>query len=155
MHLIRNAIDHGIEHSSTRISQGKPEVGKITLGVSRERGRVILTLSDDGKGIDFEQVRQHAVEQNQLADTEEVTQELLLQMLYQDGFSLAETITETSGRGVGLNIVFREIVRLQGTMRVDSVPGQGTYFCHFSPDYLGNHACIICKKWSGNIRCPT
>lgn len=128
MHLLRNAVDHGLEDPAARQAAGKPAVGLVTVQVERERGRVILTLRDDGAGIDPDRVYRQAVAQGLLSSAEDPSTEQLYDVLFTEGFSLAEILTETSGRGVGLDIVRRAVNRLQGTVRVDSSPGQGTTF---------------------------
>ncbi|HEX3049900.1 MAG TPA: hybrid sensor histidine kinase/response regulator [Aggregatilineaceae bacterium] len=128
MHLLRNAVDHGIESPEIRHTRLKPAVGKVEIHVMRERGRVMVTLRDDGAGIDPKQIQQQAVRAGLLLPDVSPSHQQLLMLLFEDGFSLAETVTETSGRGVGLDIVRRAVSRLQGTVRVDSVLGQGTTF---------------------------
>lgn len=128
MHLLRNAVDHGIEPTAVREAAQKSIPGVIRLHVARERGRVVLTLSDDGAGIDLKQVQQRAVDAGLLASGDNASPQKLLSLLFEEGFSLARTVTQTSGRGVGLDIVRRAISRLQGMVRVDSTLGLGTTF---------------------------
>jgi chemosensory pili system protein ChpA (sensor histidine kinase/response regulator) len=128
MHLLRNAVDHGIESPDIRAAAQKSVPGVIRLHVARERGRVTVTLSDDGAGIDLRQVQQRGLELGLLAPGEQPSPQRLLSQLFEEGFSLAKTVTQTSGRGVGLDIVRRAINRLQGTVRVDSTLGLGTAF---------------------------
>jgi chemosensory pili system protein ChpA (sensor histidine kinase/response regulator) len=111
-----------------RAAQGKPETGLLTLSVSRQRGRVILTLTDDGGGIDRESLREHAVKAGLIAEGDDLQEDDLLNLLFEEGFSMAETVTQTSGRGVGLNIVQRAASQLQGNVRVETELGQGTTF---------------------------
>ncbi|MBN1121068.1 MAG: response regulator [Anaerolineae bacterium] len=128
MHLLRNAIDHGIEMPEDRLAAGKPETGLVTLTVTRQRGRVILTLTDDGRGIDSEALRTHAAQLGLITETETATDEDLLELLFEEGLSLAKTVTQTSGRGVGLNIVRRAVSQLQGNVRIESTPQSGSTF---------------------------
>lgn len=128
MHLLRNAVDHGVEPSEVRKAAGKSPAGLITLNVLRERNRVVLTLSDDGAGIDPDQVHHRAVAHGLLDENEHPDTGQLLDLLFEDGFSLAEKVTQTSGRGVGLGIVRSAVSKLHGTMRVDTAIGSGTTF---------------------------
>lgn len=128
MHLLRNAIDHGIETPELREANYKPPEGMITLMVSRDRSRVVIAVTDDGAGIDFEKVRRHAVEQGIISEQEAMDQERLTDLIFSEGFSTSDTVTALSGRGVGLDIVRRAIRNLQGDIQVDSTAGVGTTF---------------------------
>jgi len=128
MHLLRNAVDHGIELPEERVKSKKAPAGLITLNVSRERGRVVLTLSDDGAGIDIAAVRRTALDQGMFSEEEQTDDKRVLDLLFEEGFSLAETVTHTSGRGIGLNIVRRGVEQLQGTLRLDTSARTGTTF---------------------------
>lgn len=128
MHMLRNAVDHGIEPPEAREAAGKPPTGQITLRMSRERGRAVISLSDDGAGIDLKAVLKHAVEAGLIGKEETPDQEELLNVLFEEGFSLAEQVTQTSGRGIGLNIVQRAVRSLQGTVRISTSSGRGTTF---------------------------
>ncbi len=128
MHLLRNAVDHGLEKPEERLAAGKPETGLVTLSVTQQRGRVILTLTDDGRGIDSETLRTHAAQLGLITEGEPPTDEDLFDLLFEEGLSLAKTVTQTSGRGVGLNIVRRAVSRLQGNVRIDTLPQEGTTF---------------------------
>lgn len=128
MHLLRNAVDHGVEPPEARSAAGKSSTGLLTLNVLRERNRVVLTLSDDGAGVDLDQVRRRAISRGMLTKDEHSDTEHLLNLLFEEGFSLAETVTQTSGRGVGLGIVRRAVRELQGTVRVNTTAGRGTTF---------------------------
>ena len=127
-HMLRNAVDHGIEDPLTRIKQGKPSIGTIELSIRRHGTDVLLTLKDDGRGIDLEHVRQKAqllgyLQPNQISDEQE-----LLQYIFYPGFSTASQLTQLSGRGVGLDIVQNEIKTLGGKITVSSIYGTGTSF---------------------------
>jgi len=130
LHLIRNGINHGIELPEVRERAGKRRVGMLRLSAHRDRDNVVIELSDDGAGIDIERVRKKAVERG-LATSEAaslLTDEEVLAFLFQPGFSTAEKITDISGRGVGLDVVKSSIEALKGSVKVSSVPGQGTRF---------------------------
>ncbi|MBN1311196.1 MAG: hybrid sensor histidine kinase/response regulator [Anaerolineae bacterium] len=128
MHLLRNAVDHGIEAPEKRKAAHKTETGLITLRVSRGRGRVVLSLSDDGAGIDIEKIRRRAVSLGLLDEDEDPGEKRLYDFLFEEGFSLADEVTQTSGRGVGLDIVRHALNQLQGAIRIDTKTGLGTTF---------------------------
>jgi chemosensory pili system protein ChpA (sensor histidine kinase/response regulator) len=126
MHLLRNAVDHGIEMPEARKAAGKPTTGLVTVKISRERGRITVVMSDDGTGIPIALVRQRAVALGMLDKNETPDSNQILNLLFEEGFSMAEKVTQTSGRGVGLDIVRRAVRQLQGTVRLDAKEGQGT-----------------------------
>jgi len=130
LHLIRNAVNHGIESPEIREKAGKPRKGVVRLSARRDRDNVIIELVDDGGGINVERVKAKAVERGLI--TKEVAQtfstEQAVDLLFQPGFSTAETITDISGRGVGLDVVKRSIDALKGTIRVETTPGKGSRF---------------------------
>ncbi|MBN1429414.1 MAG: hybrid sensor histidine kinase/response regulator [Anaerolineae bacterium] len=128
MHLLRNAVGHGIEAPEKRQEAHKTETGLITLRVSRGRGRVVLSLSDDGAGIDIKKIHRRAVSLGLLDEEGNPTDEQMIDLLFGEGFSLADEVTQTSGRGVGLDIVRHALNKLQGTIRVDTKLGLGTTF---------------------------
>lgn len=128
MHLLRNAVDHGIETAAQRAALLKPPMGTITLSVRREYGRVVVTLSDDGAGINLPQVRQRARALGLWQDDLPAGEQHLLDLLFREGFTTVDVATQTSGRGVGLDIVRRAVSELQGTVRVHTEAGQGTTF---------------------------
>ncbi|TBU94795.1 hybrid sensor histidine kinase/response regulator [Stutzerimonas kirkiae] len=129
-HLLRNAVDHGVEQPSLRRRKGKPEEGRVLLRADQHAGMLVLEISDDGTGIDLEHVRQ-AVVQRRFASAEQVAQmseDELLAFLFLPGFSLSQEVTEVSGRGVGLDVVQHEIRRMRGNVRLQQVPGEGCRF---------------------------
>jgi len=129
-HLLRNAIDHGLEMPEQRRQAGKPEQGRITLEARHSAGMLQVNVSDDGGGIDLERLRRTIVERK--LSTEDVVARLsepeLLEFLLLPGFSLRQEVTEISGRGVGLDAVADMLKQVRGTMRIISDPGQGTRF---------------------------
>ena len=127
-HMVRNAVDHGIESLEDRRVAGKPDIGTIDLAVSREGSDVVLTLRDDGKGINREAVRAKAIERGLLAQDARVSDHDLLQFILQAGFSTAKNVTQISGRGVGLDVVSTEIKQMGGTVEILSEEGAGTRF---------------------------
>jgi two-component system, chemotaxis family, sensor kinase CheA len=130
LHVLRNAIDHGIEPPHLRLLAGKPATGRVTLHARRERDRVILELSDDGKGMDPARLRAAAVARGALGAEQAAAlsdrEALLLACL--PGVSTAETVTELSGRGVGMDAVKRTVEAVGGTVEIESTPGTGSRF---------------------------
>ncbi|MFZ5484918.1 MAG: Hpt domain-containing protein [Pseudomonadota bacterium] len=127
-HLLRNAVAHGVETAEQRLSAGKPEYGEIRLSARQEGTEVVLTLSDDGAGIDHDRVRARAEAMGWLKPGEPVERERLESFLFMPGFSTVETVTQVAGRGVGLDVVRSEIAAVGGRIRVESEAGQGTRF---------------------------
>jgi len=130
LHLIRNAVNHGIESPDARERGGKPRKGNVKLSAHRDRDNVIIEIIDDGAGINLDKVKAKAIEKElitpEVAGT--LTTEEAIDLLFQPGFSTAETITDISGRGVGLDVVKRSIEALKGTIRVETTPGKGSRF---------------------------
>ena len=129
-HLLRNAVDHGIEPPALRARKGKPEEGVVQLRARHHAGMLVLEVSDDGAGIDLERVAQ-AVIKRRFATAEQVeqmTEEELLAFLFLPGFSMSQQVTEVSGRGVGLDVVQHEIRRMRGNVRLLQRPDQGCLF---------------------------
>jgi two-component system chemotaxis sensor kinase CheA len=135
LHLLRNALDHGIESPEERAKKEKPGGGKIRLVVQRTRDRIILTVADDGRGIDLGEVTRAAVRKGILTEGEakKLSKQETFDLLGHSGFSTARTITQTSGRGVGLNAVRSMIAAMGGRMTIDSNFGQGTSFTLYLP----------------------
>ena len=127
-HMLRNAVDHGIESGEARRSAGKPEQGTIRLTLGREGGDILLTLADDGAGIRLEAVRRKAIERGLMAADSELNDHEVLQFILEAGFSTAEKVTQISGRGVGMDVVNSEVKQLGGSMSIHSRVGEGTKF---------------------------
>ncbi len=127
-HMLRNAVDHGIESAEQRDKAGKPEKGVIELYCGRDGSDVILRLSDDGAGINIETVRSKAIERNLMAEDSELSDREILQFILHAGFSTAKSVTQISGRGVGMDVVRSEIKRLNGSIEIDSTTGKGSVF---------------------------
>jgi len=129
-HLLRNAVDHGIETPAERVATGKPPEGVCRLEARHQGGRLWLTVSDDGRGIDLDAVRARVVERHLASpDTAaQLSERELLDFLLLPGFSLRDTVTDLSGRGVGLDVVHELVRRVHGSVRIHSSPGRGTRF---------------------------
>jgi two-component system chemotaxis sensor kinase CheA len=126
VHLVRNAADHGLESTADRIAAGKPDVGKIQLSARQAGGEVIVTITDDGRGIDRDRVRAKAEANGLISPGAVLSDQELLQLIFQPGFSTAATVTNLSGRGVGMDVVKKTIESLHGTIDVVSKPGEGS-----------------------------
>jgi chemosensory pili system protein ChpA (sensor histidine kinase/response regulator) len=127
-HILRNAIAHGLEDPEARAAAGKSESGQLALHIEREGSEMVLTLSDDGKGIDVDKIRDKALSLN-LIDADNIpSEEDLIQLILTSGFSTAESISQVAGRGVGMDVVNNEIRSLKGRLNIQSVAGQGTTF---------------------------
>lgn len=127
-HLVRNAVAHGVEPPSAREAAGKPEYGEIRLAARQEGNEIVLTLSDDGGGVNEAAVRARAVALGWLEPDQAITPEQVETFLFRSGFSTATQVTELAGRGVGLDVVKNEIAGIGGRVRMESTPGQGTRF---------------------------
>ncbi len=128
VHLLRNSVDHGIESPSERIKAGKPEVGTIRLGARHEGSHILIELSDDGQGVDVEAIRKKATAKG-LLDPERsspLQPDEAVRLLFEPGFSTAESVSDLSGRGVGMDAVKAVVESLSGTVEMHSKPGQGT-----------------------------
>lgn len=128
MHIIRNSIDHGIEPTEERIKAGKPPQGKIVLNGYQKGNHVVIEVSDDGRGIDPEKVLQKAKEKGLVSSDAVLSKQEIYEILFTPGFSTKETVSETSGRGVGLDVVKNNIAALSGMIDIESEPGKGTKF---------------------------
>jgi two-component system chemotaxis sensor kinase CheA len=128
VHLVRNSVDHGIEPPAERVANGKTPTGTILLSATQESNHVVITIMDDGAGIDAGVVRSKAVERGLLKADEGLSDRDVVQLIFSQGFSTREAITEVSGRGVGLDVVLKSIERLNGLVEVETVPGVGTKF---------------------------
>ncbi len=126
IHLIRNAADHGLETPEQRLAAGKPEAGQVVLAARQSGAEVVITITDDGRGVDRARVRAKAEENGLIAPGQVLSDNELLQLIFAPGFSTAAAITNLSGRGVGMDVVKRTIEGLRGSIELTSTPGQGS-----------------------------
>lgn len=128
VHLVRNAVDHGIEPAAQRVAAGKPEVGRITLNAYHQGGNVVIEIVDDGKGLDRQLIIQKALDRGIIgeADRDNMTDEQVFDLIFQPGFSTAQTVSDVSGRGVGMDVVKRNIQSLNGVVEIQSKKGEGS-----------------------------
>ena len=129
-HMVRNSADHGLESTESRIAAGKPEAGKITLNAYHEGGHIIIQISDDGKGLPIDVIRNKAIANGLVTETEaeNLTEQQIQKFIFKAGFSTAASVTSVSGRGVGMDVVRTNIEKIGGTIELTSVEGQGTVF---------------------------
>ncbi|MCF5707056.1 response regulator [Pseudomonas syringae] len=127
-HMLRNAVDHGLESTERRLAAGKPEQGLINLELMHEGGDIVIELSDDGSGVDLAAVRRKAIKRGMIHPDADLADHEILPFILQAGFSTTDIITQISGRGVGMDVVHAEVKQLGGSMVIDSVPGEGTRF---------------------------
>jgi two-component system chemotaxis sensor kinase CheA len=127
-HMIRNAVDHGIESPEARLAAGKPAEGTVRLSAAHRSGRIVIEISDDGAGIDRPKVRASAVKKGLIAADAQLSDSDIDNLLFLPGFSTASTISNISGRGVGMDVVKRSIVALGGRISISSRPSLGSTF---------------------------
>ncbi|MBZ5608420.1 MAG: chemotaxis protein CheA [Acidobacteriia bacterium] len=125
-HLIRNAIDHGIESPEDRRRSGKPEQGLIRLAASHQAGSVIVEVSDDGGGLDTDAIRRKALERGLIGASDSLSEDQVRELIFAPGFSTAPAVSDLSGRGVGMDVVKRNVAALNGSVSLASEPGRGT-----------------------------
>jgi two-component system chemotaxis sensor kinase CheA len=130
LHLVRNAIDHGIETVAEREAMGKPGIGRLELSARSEEGSIIITIADDGQGINGEKVKQKALAMGMITKDQAATMSYAeaIDLVFQPGLSTAHQVSDLSGRGVGMDVVRSNIQRINGSVTAHSVPGQGTTF---------------------------
>jgi len=128
MHMIRNAVDHGIESKEFRAQQGKHKEGTVELQASHRDGGVVIVIRDDGRGMDVEHIRKTAIEKNLISPDDQLTTAEIVNLIFRPGFSTATAITEVSGRGVGMDVVRGHIARLGGHIDVQTTLGAGSEF---------------------------
>jgi len=143
-HMLRNSLSHGIETPADRKKAGKSDSGSITLAVAREGSEIVLTLNDDGAGMNLEAIRAKAEERGLLTATSNLSDNDIMQFVLESGLSTAEEVTQVSGRGVGMDVVNSEIKQLGGSLHISSEAGKGTQFIIRLPLTLAmNHALLV------------
>jgi len=128
VHLVRNSIDHGIENPDERIAAGKSPNGTITLNAYHQGGNIVIDIVDDGKGLNKERILAKAKENGIIAPDEDLSDAQINDLIFKPGFSTADVVTDVSGRGVGMDVVRRNILELNGSVKVASTPGKGSTF---------------------------
>ncbi len=128
VHLVRNSLDHGIESPEQRVAAGKDEMGKITLNAFHQGGNIVIQIIDDGAGLNRERILSKAIENGLVKESDYLNDEQIHDLVFRPGFSTAAEITDISGRGVGMDVVRRNIQELNGSVEVESTPGVGSTF---------------------------
>jgi two-component system, chemotaxis family, sensor kinase CheA len=156
LHLLRNAVDHGIESADARIAAGKPAEGRIALRAAVSGDRLTLTIADDGAGLDLAAIRQRAIDGGHMssADLARMHEASLIDLIFLPGFSTRQTVSALSGRGVGLDIVRSRVQRMQGRVTVDSVPGAGCIFAISLPLSLTSAHGLLLRVGSARYVLP-
>lgn len=155
LHLMRNAVNHAIETPEVRLQRGKPSAGQIKLSAAYEGNQVVITVRDDGTGIDPERVRNAAIARNLIRPDQPLSDSDILELIFRPGFSTSEVISEESGRGVGLDVVRDSVSRLRGTLEVESMPGQGTAFTMKFPTSLAIQGAMMVAVDEQQFAIPT
>jgi two-component system chemotaxis sensor kinase CheA len=128
LHMVRNSVDHGIERSDERMATGKDPVARIRLKAYHQAGQIVIEISDDGRGLNQEKILAKAVQNGVIESGSQLSEAEIYQLIFEPGFSTAEKITDVSGRGVGMDVVRRNVQKLRGRIDTHSVAGEGTTF---------------------------
>jgi two-component system chemotaxis sensor kinase CheA len=156
IHLLRNSIDHGVEKPAERLSLGKARRGVIMLTAHHEQGRIVITVEDDGRGIDAEKLKQSAVQKGLIGEAEAaaLSRESALDLIFLSGLSTAKTVTDISGRGVGMDIVRNNIERINGSIQVETWEGRGTQVQIILPLTLAIVPTLLVKVGTSTFAIP-
>ena len=154
-HMLRNAVTHGIERQVDRLALGKRETGEITLSVAQESNEIVLSLSDDGRGLDAVRIRNRAESMGLLEPGQEIDESALFAFIFQPGFSTAEELSQVAGRGVGMDVVKTEVAALGGRIEIHSQPGQGTTFRLYLPLTLAVTQTLLVRAASQMFAVPS
>jgi two-component system, chemotaxis family, sensor kinase CheA len=128
LHMVRNSVDHGVEPQAERSAAGKPAEARIRLSAHHQSGQIVIQISDDGRGLDSAKIRRKAEERQLISPSAQLTDTEIYQLIFEPGFSTAEKITDVSGRGVGMDVVRRNVEKLRGRIETQSTKGAGTTF---------------------------
>jgi two-component system chemotaxis sensor kinase CheA len=128
VHMVRNSIDHGLENPEDREKAGKSRAGNLTLKASHQAGNVVIEISDDGRGLPKEKIVKKAIAAGLVKEGQELTDQEIFQLIFAPGLSTAEKITDISGRGVGMDVVKKNVEALRGRIEIASTPGKGSVF---------------------------
>lgn len=155
MHMIRNAVDHGVESVDKRLAAGKPETGVVKLRAYHQAGNIVIEISDDGKGLDKDVLIHKAIEKGLIAPDAQLSDSQAFNLIMAPGFSTAEKVTDISGRGVGMDVVKKNIEKLRGKVDIHSILGQGTTFTIKLPLTLAVIDGMIVRVGSQKFVIPT
>ena len=154
LHLVRNAVDHGVESPEERAARGKPATATVSLIAAREGNEAVIRVSDDGGGIDLDRVLDKAVARGVVRRREGLTREQIMDLIFLPGFSTSATISDISGRGVGLDVVRTNVTRLKGMIDVDSTVGVGTTFTIRLPIMLAVTRALLVRSGAQTFAIP-
>ena len=129
MHMVRNAVDHGLESEKDRIASGKAPVGRVRLRAGHQAGHIAIEIADDGRGLNRDRILEKARNMSLLEDATNLSDTEVFNLIFHPGFSTAAEVTDVSGRGVGMDVVKKRIQKLRGHVEIESSPGRGTTFC--------------------------
>ena len=154
-HLLRNSVGHGIEATAERKKHGKPEAGSVQLKIKRENDEIVITVADDGAGIKLDKVREKAIQNGLIQADQETTEQSLLAIIFEPGFSTATDITQISGRGVGLDAVRGDITALGGRIEVFNSPDRGAVFTIYLPVTLSVAQVVLIRSGAHQYALPS
>ncbi len=155
LHLMRNAVNHAIETPEIRLEKGKSPAGQIKLSAAYEGNQVVITVRDDGTGIDPERIRQSAISRGLIRPDQVLSDNEIIDLIFRPGFSTAAVLSEESGRGVGLDVVRDSVSRLRGMLEVEFMPGQGTAFTMKFPTSLAIQSAMMVQVKDQQFALPT
>lgn len=153
-HLLRNAVAHGLESATERRNQGKSNTGTITLKVRQENDEIQITVSDDGAGINLQRVKEKAIKNKLIDENAEVSEQALMSIIFESGFSTADKVTQIAGRGVGLDVVRNDVSGLGGRVELSSEYGKGTVFTVNLPVTLSVAQVLVVRSGSSSYALP-
>ena len=156
IHLLRNAVDHGLETPAEREKSGKRAEGRITLSASQQGNRIVIVVSDDGRGLDLEAIRASAIRKGMLriGEADKLNEAEIANLIFNSGLSTSRIITDISGRGVGMDVVRRNVEELHGTLEVDFKPNQGTMFTMTLPLTLASSRGLLVRAGDQTFALP-
>ena len=154
-HMLRNALAHGLEDRETRRVRGKPEIGDISLSLKQEANEIVLSLADDGAGLDYERIRARGVAAGLIKADDQLAPEKLAELIFTPGFSTADEVSQIAGRGVGMDVVKTEISSLGGRIEILSSPGEGTEFRLIIPLTLAMTKALLVRAGNKTYAIPS
>jgi two-component system chemotaxis sensor kinase CheA len=154
-HLIRNAVDHGLESGNERLAAGKQAVGRVKLGAYQDGDNIVISISDDGRGLDPKKIRDKALKNGLIKDNDKLSDDELFKLIFAPGFSTAETISDISGRGVGLDVVLNSINLLKGDIEINTQLNRGTTFLLKVPLTLAIIQALLVKVGNQSFGIPS
>lgn len=154
-HLLRNAVAHGIEEPAARLTQGKPDTGQITINLHQEGNEIIITITDDGNGLDLIRIREEALRLELIKNDEQIDQDQLISLIFAHGLTTLDEATGTAGRGIGMDVVKNEITSLGGRIETQTETGKGTTFRIYLPLTLTVAQTLLVRSGESTYAIPT